>query len=299
MKSKLINADSSRQEITRGIPGFPLTCYSSHFSNDTYDYIDWHWHIEFQLCIVTEGTVLWQIGPEQMTVPAGNGIFINSQQVHRVQPCQCSSASFFCADFRPDLFRGATDDTLYNEYVLPLLGNKSLPAKKISSEENNQREVLDRLKSMAAVFENKAACYEYELVGSIFQIYGKLFPLISKGSRPACARDARLREILVYIQSSYSQPLSLDDIAAHAGLSRSECCRYFKSQTGQTLFAYLIQYRISKSLELLTFTDKTISQIAQSVGFSSQSYYTDRFRTAIGTTPTEYRKHTLERCQTA
>ena len=293
MKSKIISTDKSRQEITRSIPGFPLTCYISRFSNETYDYIDWHWHVEFQLCIVTEGTVLWQIGPTQMIVASGDGIFINSQQVHRVQPYRCANASFFCADFRPDLFNGTADNTLSEDYVLPVLSNKSLPAKKISSEENIESELLDHLKAMSTIFDNKETCYEYELVGSIFLICGKLFPLISQGSGEIDTRDARLKEILVYIQSSYASPLSLDDIADHIGLSRGECCRYFKSQTGQTLFEYLIQYRINKSLALLTTTDKTIAQIAQAAGFSSQSYYTERFKATIGMTPTEYMKRSL------
>lgn len=294
MKSKQISTDQSRQEITSGIPGFPLTCYISNFSDDTYDYIDWHWHVEFQLCIVTEGTILWQVGPEQLTVAAGDGIFINSQQVHRVQPCQCTKASFFCADFRPDLFHGVADDTLYAEFVLPVLGNKGLPAKKISSGVDDELGLLEQLRSMAAAFANKKACYEFELIGTIFLICGKLFPLITRGSRLNDTRDARLKEILVYIQGSYSLPITLDDIAGHIGISRSECCRYFKSQTGQTLFAYLIQYRINKSLEGLAATDSSISEIAQAAGFSSQSYYTDRFKTAMGITPTEYRRQHLQ-----
>ena len=128
---------------------------------------------------------------------------------------------------------------------------------------------------MYAAFDRKDACYEYKLVGSTFLICGKLFPLMSQGAGLTDTRDARLKEILVYIQSAYSRSLSLDDIAGHVGLSRSECCRYFKSQTGQTLFEYLIQYRINKSLDILANTDTPVAQIAQAVGFSSQSYYTD------------------------
>jgi len=180
-----------------------------------------------------------------------------------------------------------------SDYVLPILGDKSLPAKKISSEEDIERELLEHLKSMYAAFDRKDACYEYKLVGSTFLICGKLFPLMSQGAGLTDTRDARLKEILVYIQSAYSRSLSLDDIAGHVGLSRSECCRYFKSQTGQTLFEYLIQYRINKSLDILANTDTPVAQIAQAVGFSSQSYYTDRFKGIIGMTPTEYRKRFL------
>ena len=56
--------------------------------------------------------------------------------------------------------------------------------------------------------------------------------------------DDRFRNILAYLQKNYAETISLDEIAAHIGLSRSECCRYFKRTSGQTLFVYLRQYRL-------------------------------------------------------
>ena len=49
MREKVINLDSRKQEIMKNIPGFPISCYYSRFSQDTYDYIDWHWHVDFQI----------------------------------------------------------------------------------------------------------------------------------------------------------------------------------------------------------------------------------------------------------
>ena len=82
MKQKEIDLDPTGQEITKTIPDFPLSCYYSEFTSDTYDLIDWHWHTEFQLCLTLRGTVVW--GTESYTdlVQAGEGIFINSQRVH-------------------------------------------------------------------------------------------------------------------------------------------------------------------------------------------------------------------------
>ena len=86
MRAKNIHLDTHRQEITRKIPGFPVSCYHTTFRSDTYDYIDWHWHVEFQLCLTVSGSVLWHTEAEQTEVPAGQGIFINSQRIHMVRP---------------------------------------------------------------------------------------------------------------------------------------------------------------------------------------------------------------------
>lgn len=101
MRAKNIHLDAHRQEITRKIPGFPVSCYCTTFRSDTYDYIDWHWHVEFQLCLTVSGSVLWHTEAEQTEVPAGQGIFINSQRVHMVRPVR-KEASFFCLDIPPD-----------------------------------------------------------------------------------------------------------------------------------------------------------------------------------------------------
>lgn len=46
MKQNEIDLDPTGQEITKTIPDFPLSCYYSKFTSDTYDLIDWHWHTE-------------------------------------------------------------------------------------------------------------------------------------------------------------------------------------------------------------------------------------------------------------
>lgn len=84
--------------------------------------------------------------------------------------------------------------------------------------------------------------------------------------------------------------ISLNDVADSVYLSKSECCRFFRKATGQLLFAYISHYRIDKSLELLTQTDKKISVIAAEVGFSTQSYYTECFKKQIGLTPYQFRQ---------
>lgn len=290
MKAKIISVDQSRQEITQGISDFPLTCYMSCFSEKTYNYINWHWHVEFQLCLVTEGTVIWQIGSERMIVTSGDGIFINSLQVHKAQQYECKKASFFCVDFLPDILKGSSGTETYSKYVQQILCNESIRTKKLSSDEDGGREILEYLREMSSMFNDKCICYEYQLVGLTFLICGKLLPYITHDVYSNDRRDFLLKEILMYIQNSYSNKITLDDISSHARLSRSECCRYFKAQTGQTLFEYLIQYRVNKSLNYLSTTDRTIAQIAQDVGFSNQSYYSSRFKTVIGMTPKEYRK---------
>ena len=150
--------------------------------------------------------------------------------------------------------------------------------------------LLDILSEMADIFAEKADGYEFELMGNVLKAWKWVRELLAdeihKVTVPA---DDRFREMLMYLQKHYGSEVTLNEVANHVGLSRSECCRYFKKQSGQTITDYLLQYRIHKSMNLLMETELSVAQVAQNCGFSHQSYYTRRFREMTGLTPKQYR----------
>ncbi|MDO4383976.1 MAG: AraC family transcriptional regulator, partial [Eubacteriales bacterium] len=265
----------------------------SHLSSETYDYIDWHWHLEFQLCLTQEGTVLWDVGEEEFIVPEGEGIFINTQRVHMASAFQCEKATFFCVDFLPDFLSPERKGKLYEEHVRPVMNNVSLQGLQIDTTLGKGKEILKNLEEMALQFENvqDGKGREFILAGEVLQIWFLLRQELPTNSESGDGEpDERFRHLLMYMQNHYSEGITLDALATHVGLSRSECCRYFKKRTGRTLMDYLTQYRLHKSMEELRQSDKSISRIAQDCGFQSQSYYTKRFRELTGVTPRQFRK---------
>ena len=95
-------------------------------------------------------------------------------------------------------------------------------------------------------------------------------------------------DILMYIQEHYAEKITLADIAATANICQSECCRFFKKHMNESLFDYLLSFRIEKSLPLLVDQQLSITEISNLCGFSSSSYYTKVFREHMGCTPTAY-----------
>lgn len=104
-------------------------------------------------------------------------------------------------------------------------------------------------------------------------------------------QQERLRQILSYIHDHYQEKITLDDISAHINLCKSECCRFFKKHMNESIFDYILHYRIEQSLLLLQQTNATITQISEQVGFSNPSYFTKIFRQIIGTSPRSYQQH--------
>ena len=96
-----------------------------------------------------------------------------------------------------------------------------------------------------------------------------------------------------YITSYFNTKVTLEDLAGVTGLSPNYLASLFKQDTGMTFGEYLTKFRIDSACALLTQTDYDYLQIALSLGFCTQSYFTKVFREQTGVTPRTYRlKHT-------
>jgi AraC family transcriptional regulator len=99
----------------------------------------------------------------------------------------------------------------------------------------------------------------------------------------------RLRRLAAYVGAHLAEDISLSDLAAVAGLSTHHFGEAFKASTGTSPHRYLIEQRIRRAKELLLGTERSIAEIAVSVGFASHSHFTDSFRKLTGTTPSRFR----------
>jgi len=109
------------------------------------------------------------------------------------------------------------------------------------------------------------------------------------------ALPASITQALQWIDEHYAHMIGQEQLAELVGLSKYHFLRSFTKHVGLTPNEYVNRKRIEKSLELLLATDLSLDQIAQTVGYSSASYYIRMFRKLIGQTPATFRssKHQL------
>ena len=98
-----------------------------------------------------------------------------------------------------------------------------------------------------------------------------------------------IKTVRFIVDSRYKEHLTLDDLCRSAGLSKSYLSRLFKRVMGKSIFEYINEVRVSKSLLLLKNPQITISQASLECGFEDQAYYTRIFKRIKGVTPTEWR----------
>ncbi len=111
----------------------------------------------------------------------------------------------------------------------------------------------------------------------------------------APARDADIdREFyarfLKLVEGEMAKPdLNIDTLASKMGIGRSQFYRKIKSLTNYSPVELLRKIRLTKARELLTTTDRSISEIAYEVGFSAPAYFTRVFREMFDESPSELR----------
>jgi AraC-like DNA-binding protein len=87
----------------------------------------------------------------------------------------------------------------------------------------------------------------------------------------------------------YVEPLTVDDLARAAGLSRAHFSREFRATFGETPHGYLLTRRLERAAALLRTTDRSVADICLSVGLVSVGSFTTSFTRTYGRSPTAYR----------
>lgn len=95
-----------------------------------------------------------------------------------------------------------------------------------------------------------------------------------------------------YIDLHFKEALTLEQLAEEGHMNKYYLSHAFKREYGVSPINYMISRRIEESKYLLAETDLSMSQIAQLLGFSSLSYFSQVFRRTLGSSPMEYRQST-------
>ena len=98
-----------------------------------------------------------------------------------------------------------------------------------------------------------------------------------------------VRQVRSYILSHLGQSITTKALAREVGLNRTYLCKRFTEETGLTLNRYVTQVKAEEAKRLMDVTQKSLLEIGEYLGFSSQSHFQRAFKKISGITPGEYR----------
>lgn len=272
---------------------FPAKIYETDLGRKPFGTNAWHWHDELQFCIVTSGSLCVTVCQQKYELQSGEGIFINSGCIHMTMSRSKDPAQYLCLNIHPQMFSFFHGSAMEQKYFLPFLGNSSLPAVILRSSSFWQKEILLLERKLPRLFREQEKGYELEIYIILIQMW-KL--LVLHADLPAgvpsdgLEKQEEVKQILKYIHKNYGRRILLEELAGTVHLSREACCRLFRRALNCTIFDYIIEYRIRRSMELLEHTSLSVTQIAYNTGFSSTSYYIRTFRQRVHMTPGAYRR---------
>ncbi|MFF6998459.1 GlxA family transcriptional regulator [Streptomyces sp. NPDC008313] len=109
-------------------------------------------------------------------------------------------------------------------------------------------------------------------------------------AQPPAPAGATMEPVLSWLEENAGRELTLEDIAAHSGMSTRTLNRRFREQTGTTPLQWLHRARVRRAQYLLETTAHPVERIATQVGFGSPTAFRDRFKRVVGTSPYAYRR---------
>ena len=109
-------------------------------------------------------------------------------------------------------------------------------------------------------------------------------------TQPFHSIQPALVHVMEALKDDYQHVWSLDEMAALLDISKFQFAHLFKEKIGVSPYSWLQLYRLVRSQELLLHTERTITDIAHSCGFSSVGVYNQLFKRLYGFPPSFFRK---------
>ncbi|MBE9063941.1 AraC family transcriptional regulator [cf. Phormidesmis sp. LEGE 11477] len=239
-----------------------------------------HSHEEYQFALSFDHQGEYTYRGEVHQIPVGRLSVVHSGEVHAPsdRPHLSEPAHFAMAHIHPKWLNAIAAEVLdrpssepFFSAVLPLdalLNRLFLELSTASTQKSSQLEQDVALWNFLSCLIGRYAL-EQPAIGSF------------KSCRKAvvAARD--------YLGTHYSDDISLDDLAAVAGLSRFHFCRLFQKEIGVSASTYQTQLRLAEARKLLA-QGHSISETAIASGFYDQSHFGKHFKRHVGTTPARY-----------
>ncbi len=225
--------------------------------------IDRPYGIKFNhLLLVTDGEGVFSVGDEVFSLSAGEGIFMRPNIAHTYKSAGDSFSTLWIT------FLGA--ESVLDYYKIPEYLRFDSSAALVSS----SRALYNFCMGNSTVFTRSAEGYSW-LISWLHTLFAPSAPITVRVNR--------------FLEANFSRPLTLDEIAEAAGMSRFTLCHYYKENCNTTVIAELKKIRIAKAKEMLRHSSDSVESISQNCGFDSPSYFGKLFKSETGVSPLQWR----------
>ena len=251
-----------------------------------------HFHEDVEILTVKSGSMAYSVNGKTLVLHEGDTIFINSNQIHYSMSVSDELCTYVIFVVHPSIL--TTSVAIEMKAIRPITDNPDIPyvrfryvnefteaIRNIMLElpgiRHDPFEITMRFFHIWDIIRKQTACYGLSSEEITVEPHMKYF-----------------KTMMHYISEHYCSGVTLDDIAASAGISKSLCNSVFKRYVGESPITYLMRFRARKVAEYLRGKQLPLSEIAALTGFNGVSYMSETFKRFFGVSPREYKKSALD-----
>ena len=245
--------------------------------------ISTHYHQSIELFYLLDGELKISIDDVKYVMGKDDIILINANKRHMVEGSRDLLASRFEIDFH---LLAEMMGSIHLLFWCNTLVDKNEAYGEL-------RRVLDQILSRYYEKDNPGALHLNALYYEALHILTGNFLVKADDSRMHLedSQDRmRIQQIQNYIQTSYQQNISLNDLADRLYLSNAYLSKYIKKHIGLTFMEYVNNIRLFHAVDELMYSNKNITRVALDNGFPTSAAFTKAFRNLYHESPSEYRK---------
>jgi len=255
----------------------------------------WHYHHKMELTFVTEGKGKRIVGDSIEDFGPGDLIFIGAKMPHVwiAEENEFGSASSRSLEsvylqFGQDILPEEILRLPELQYVKKAIG---LSERGVHIKGETLNEVSRLMLELPYIDNFERMIYFYQIMNAIGKSSSNVLlaseDYVNRRFKPSNGRIDKVHE---YLMSNFHEEINLEQIAQTVNMASGSLCRFFKSETGMTIFDYLNKIKVDNACSLLLNKDLSVADIAFDCGFNNLSHFNKQFKKITHTTPGQYRK---------
>ena len=266
-----------------------MQAFKENFENEPVIKMHYHDYVEILYGLDCDLTV-WCYGTKY-NLKSGGLAVINSKNPHTVTSnSDCST--YVVIKFMPQILYAAEQSVLEFRYIIPFITSGDEYKKLFDASEVEGSDIPDIMEKI--VYEWERRDYAFEIAVRMYAIRIAVWLLrswqaVHGYNAPGVTPEVlgAIQKSVEYVQKNYSAATSRE-AAVLCAMSHSYFSRRFKRVMKRSFVDYVNYVRISEAQRMLVGTEKSVTDVALDVGFSTSSYFIDKFRKQVHMTPKQF-----------
>lgn len=252
-----------------------------------------HSHSAFEIAYFLSGKGIYTVGNKKYDIVPESVVVFASNEQHCITEILSDDFEYIAMHFDPKYLWGGSNDGLSEaNYNFCFVHSKNFD-NMLPDDNPATNEIRSLILNIEKEFKNKNSEYAMMVKNYISQMAVSLirnFNYSDNSDDISKKHIKSLKHAFNYIDKNIAVPLTLDDIAATAGMSPNYFCNIFKKINGITVWEYIVSKRCDMAAQMLLMNEeKNIIDIAEECGFNNSANFNKAFKKRIGITPSEYR----------